>query len=112
MLKKRTKLGLLRLQPVEELFVKLIAWHQVRKHAMMDQIPFEMLDIVRLVLSQLETPAALHDGLVGIVVVDCGVMQWHPLLGPTCVDQCGSTRPSDHCRGDSILSARQPYRVL
>ena len=46
---------------------------------------FEMGDIVRLETAMLNV-ASVPDGLVGVLVVDSGVMQLHPLLGPALGD--------------------------
>lgn len=42
---------------------------------------FEMLDIVRLELGQIDIEIAARDDLVAILIIDSGVMQRHPLLG-------------------------------
>lgn len=47
---------------------------------------FEMLDVVRLDLGQLDVAAPAREDLVGVLVVDSGVMQRHPLLGPALGD--------------------------
>ena len=47
---------------------------------------FEMLEVVRMDAQQLQIPVDIADDLVGVVVIDSGVMQGHPLLGPTLGD--------------------------
>jgi hypothetical protein len=47
---------------------------------------FEMLDVVRPSVLDLEIESELPENLVGVVVVDSGVMQQHPLLAPALGD--------------------------
>jgi len=61
---------------------------------------FEMLEVIRLELPQLDMPVIVADDLVGVVVVDSGVMQSHPLLGPALGDaQVFPDRTTDRIHG-------------
>jgi hypothetical protein len=53
---------------------------------------FEMLDVARIDLGALEPLQPPADDLVGVLVVDSGVMQGHPLLGPVLGDAQVYTR--------------------
>lgn len=47
---------------------------------------FEMLEVARLDISQLEIETTIPDNLVGVLIVDSGVMQQHPLIAPALGD--------------------------
>jgi len=50
------------------------------------QPSFELLDVVRAERDDLEIASTLPDDLVGVLVIDSGVMQGHPVLAPAVRD--------------------------
>jgi hypothetical protein len=47
---------------------------------------FEMLDIARLDVAQVNVEAEVPDDVAGVLIIDSGVMQQHPLIGPALND--------------------------
>jgi subtilisin family serine protease len=65
---------------------QLLATDYVKEVDRRPEPTFEMGELVRLELQQLDVQPAVSEDLVGIVVLDSGVMQRHPLLGPALGD--------------------------
>ncbi|MFP5260971.1 MAG: S8 family peptidase [Blastocatellia bacterium] len=47
---------------------------------------FEMLDVARLDVAQINVEAQIPDDVAGVLIIDSGVMQQHPLIGPALND--------------------------
>jgi hypothetical protein len=79
-------LCLLRARLSSEALAQLLATDYVKEIDRRPEPSFEMLDVVRLDLRQIDFDARPREDLVGVLVIDSGVMQRHPLLGPVIGD--------------------------